>query len=99
MLLTCFFVILDGIIFHSTRSLYFCSKIVICHLFLDAIGPHEAFLAFCFQMGTFQKNQKKKVCRQLDAQPSAGVKVFLNITRDTDLFFRLGIFGFYLKKK
>lgn len=77
----------------------FVARLSSVTFFLDAIGPHEAFLAFCFQMGTFQKNQKKKVCRQLDAQPSAGVKVFLNITRDTDLFFRLGIFGFYLKKK
>lgn len=97
MLRTCSFVILHRIIFHSTRRLYLCFKIVICHLFFRCNLISRSNSCILFSNGNVPEKIKVKFPTNNYAQPPAGIIASLHITRDNDLLFLLGIFGFYIK--
>lgn len=98
MLCTCSFVILDRIIFHSTRSLSLSRKTDISNRFKMRIHHTKQFLHFLFKQVLSGKIIENFAANKY-AQPSAGVKACLHFTRDNDLLSISGIFGFYMKKK
>lgn len=94
---TCSLAILYRITFHFKSSLHLCGKTAIRHLFKMQLYLTNQFWHFLFKRILSGKIKEQFTANNY-AQPSAGVKAFLHITRDNDFLFLLGIFSFYKKK-